>query len=167
MVVVSGLAGQQLEGVDLLGGEQIPQRETVALAEDLIEAAAGVVRVDALRRIRVQRARIDIGAVRRDIGIGGEEPLDDAARGWIGRQRRPLVELGDQDVAVHAAANFLLAALEREIAAFPQRSGQPEPVFILVRGLHICRLAAGTEPVPPEAVLPTYIRAPDARPASP
>ena len=37
----------------------------------------------------------------------------------------------------------------------------------VVRGLHICLLAARTEPVPPEAVLPTYIRAPDARPASP
>jgi tRNA threonylcarbamoyladenosine biosynthesis protein TsaB len=34
----------------------------------------------------------------------------------------------------------------------------------VVRALHICRLAAGTDPVPPEAVLPTYIRAPDARP---
>jgi len=37
----------------------------------------------------------------------------------------------------------------------------------VVRALHICQLAAGTEPVPPEAVLPTYIRAPDARPSSP
>jgi tRNA threonylcarbamoyladenosine biosynthesis protein TsaB len=37
----------------------------------------------------------------------------------------------------------------------------------VVRGLHICRLAATTAPVPPEAVLPTYLRAPDARPASP
>jgi tRNA threonylcarbamoyladenosine biosynthesis protein TsaB len=34
----------------------------------------------------------------------------------------------------------------------------------VVRALHVCRLAAGTEPVAPEAVLPTYIRAPDARP---
>src|SRR5206468_2886650 len=87
------------------------------------------------------------GAVRRDIGIGGEEPLDDAARGRIGGPRRPLIELGDQDVAVHAAANFLLAALEREIAALPKRSGQPESVFILVRGLHISGLKkrAGAE----------------------
>jgi tRNA threonylcarbamoyladenosine biosynthesis protein TsaB len=34
----------------------------------------------------------------------------------------------------------------------------------VVRALHVCRLASGTEPVAPEAVLPTYIRAPDARP---
>jgi tRNA threonylcarbamoyladenosine biosynthesis protein TsaB len=38
----------------------------------------------------------------------------------------------------------------------------------VVRALHVCRLASGTRPVPPEAVLPTYLRDPDARPpASP
>jgi tRNA threonylcarbamoyladenosine biosynthesis protein TsaB len=36
----------------------------------------------------------------------------------------------------------------------------------VVRALHVCRLAAGAEPVAPEAVLPTYLRAPDARPQS-
>ena len=36
----------------------------------------------------------------------------------------------------------------------------------VVRALHVCRLAADVPPVPPEAVLPTYLRAPDARPAS-
>jgi tRNA threonylcarbamoyladenosine biosynthesis protein TsaB len=35
----------------------------------------------------------------------------------------------------------------------------------VVRALHVCRLAVGTPPVAPEAVLPTYLRAPDARPA--
>jgi tRNA threonylcarbamoyladenosine biosynthesis protein TsaB len=33
-----------------------------------------------------------------------------------------------------------------------------------VRALHICRLAAAVPPVPPEAVLPDYLRAPDATP---
>jgi tRNA threonylcarbamoyladenosine biosynthesis protein TsaB len=33
-----------------------------------------------------------------------------------------------------------------------------------VRALHICRLAAAVPPVPPEAVLPDYLRAPDASP---
>jgi tRNA threonylcarbamoyladenosine biosynthesis protein TsaB len=36
----------------------------------------------------------------------------------------------------------------------------------VVRALHVCRLAAGADPVAPVAVLPTYIRAPDARPPS-
>lgn len=33
-----------------------------------------------------------------------------------------------------------------------------------VRALHVCRLAATTQPVPPAAVLPEYLRAPDAKP---
>ena len=33
-----------------------------------------------------------------------------------------------------------------------------------VRALHVCRLAASIPPVPPEAVLPNYLRAPDAQP---
>lgn len=34
----------------------------------------------------------------------------------------------------------------------------------VVRAIHVCRLAAQVEPVAPEAVLPDYIRAPDAIP---
>ena len=33
-----------------------------------------------------------------------------------------------------------------------------------VRALHICRLAATAPPTPPEAVLPEYVRSPDAKP---
>jgi tRNA threonylcarbamoyladenosine biosynthesis protein TsaB len=34
----------------------------------------------------------------------------------------------------------------------------------VVRALHVCRLAAGVPDVPPQAVLPDYLRAPDAKP---
>jgi tRNA threonylcarbamoyladenosine biosynthesis protein TsaB len=34
----------------------------------------------------------------------------------------------------------------------------------VVRALHVCRLAATASAVPPEAVLPDYLRAPDAQP---
>lgn len=34
----------------------------------------------------------------------------------------------------------------------------------VVRGLHVCRVAAGVAPAPPEAVLPAYLRKPDAKP---
>ncbi len=34
----------------------------------------------------------------------------------------------------------------------------------VVRGLHVCRLAQGVADEPPEAVLPEYLRAPDAKP---
>ena len=36
-----------------------------------------------------------------------------------------------------------------------------------VRALNVCRLAAEVAPVAPEAVLPQYLRAPDAKPSSP
>jgi tRNA threonylcarbamoyladenosine biosynthesis protein TsaB len=36
----------------------------------------------------------------------------------------------------------------------------------VVRGLYICRLAAAIQPVPPESVIPCYLRAPDAKPPS-
>ena len=36
----------------------------------------------------------------------------------------------------------------------------------VVRGLHICRLAAAVDPAPPESVVPCYLRAPDAKPPS-
>jgi tRNA threonylcarbamoyladenosine biosynthesis protein TsaB len=35
----------------------------------------------------------------------------------------------------------------------------------VVRALHVCRLAAGVRGVPPQAVLPDYLRAPDAKPS--
>jgi tRNA threonylcarbamoyladenosine biosynthesis protein TsaB len=37
----------------------------------------------------------------------------------------------------------------------------------VVRGLHICRLGAAAAATPPEAVVPCYLRAPDAKPSSP
>jgi tRNA threonylcarbamoyladenosine biosynthesis protein TsaB len=36
----------------------------------------------------------------------------------------------------------------------------------VVRALHVCRLASNVRPVAPEAVVPNYLRGPDARPAS-
>jgi tRNA threonylcarbamoyladenosine biosynthesis protein TsaB len=36
----------------------------------------------------------------------------------------------------------------------------------VVRGLHICRLAASVESAPPDSVVPCYLRAPDAKPPS-
>ena len=37
----------------------------------------------------------------------------------------------------------------------------------VVRALHVCRLAAGVRAVPPEALLPNYLRQPDATPRQP
>lgn len=35
----------------------------------------------------------------------------------------------------------------------------------VVRGLHVCRLGATADPTPPDAVVPCYLRAPDAKPS--
>jgi tRNA threonylcarbamoyladenosine biosynthesis protein TsaB len=51
----------------------------------------------------------------------------------------------------------ILEAASVEVA--PDRS----PLHV-VRALHVCRLAANVTAVPPEAVLPRYLRAPDATP---
>ena len=82
-------------------------------------------------------------------------PPEDAAQTALARSANPLAA-GDGSLRFRG----LLEAAGVRVA--------PDGAQVhVVRGLHICRLAAGTKPVPPEAVLPTYIRAPDARPASP
>jgi tRNA threonylcarbamoyladenosine biosynthesis protein TsaB len=44
------------------------------------------------------------------------------------------------------------------------RVAEPDSRMHVVRALHICRLAARAQPVPPESVVPCYLRAPDAKP---
>lgn len=43
---------------------------------------------------------------------------------------------------------------------------EPGSASHVVRSLHLCRLALDAEPTPPEAVLPDYLRPPDAKPQS-
>ena len=58
------LPGNQLEGVHCLRREQILKREPVAHLQALVQAARRIVGVDALRRIRVEHALVDVDAVR-------------------------------------------------------------------------------------------------------
>jgi tRNA threonylcarbamoyladenosine biosynthesis protein TsaB len=107
-------------------------------------------------------------------------PLIDARRGEVfaalydraGRELLPPFVATPEDVVerVQEAAPNPLAAGDGSL----RFRGLLEPAGVrvapggspvhVVRALHVCRLAAGTEPVAAEAVLPTYIRAPDARP---
>jgi tRNA threonylcarbamoyladenosine biosynthesis protein TsaB len=110
-------------------------------------------------------------------------PLVDARRGELfaalyaadGRELlAPFVATPEQVIArARNAAGTALAAGDGSLrfralleAAGVRLAPGESPVHV-VRALHVCRLAAGTDPVAPEAVLPIYIRAPDARPASP
>ncbi|HEX4718785.1 MAG TPA: tRNA (adenosine(37)-N6)-threonylcarbamoyltransferase complex dimerization subunit type 1 TsaB [Thermoleophilaceae bacterium] len=100
-------------------------------------------------------------------------PVIDARRNEVyGLDRAGEPFVGSIDDAVGEAPRGALAAgdgsirfresLESaEIRVAPGDSGMH-----VVRGLYICRLAATVQPVPPESVVPCYLRAPDAKPPS-
>ena len=104
---------------------------------------------------------------------GAAFPLIDARRGEVyGRVagEAPFAA-SPADAAARAPAGALAAgdgsirfreALESAgIRVAPADSG-----LHVVRGLDICRLASTVQPAPPEAVVPCYLRAPDAKPPS-
>jgi tRNA threonylcarbamoyladenosine biosynthesis protein TsaB len=107
-------------------------------------------------------------------------PLIDAKRGEVfaglyGARREPLwppfaarpeavaERVREGGLAVRAAGDgsirFRRVLEPAGIRVDPDDSGSH-----VVRALHVCRLAAGVPGEPPEAVLPDYLRAPDAKP---
>jgi tRNA threonylcarbamoyladenosine biosynthesis protein TsaB len=122
-----------------------------------------------------------LAALARGIGPGLVLPLIDARRGELfgalyddGEERWPPFSASPEAVArrVGQAGLAPLSAgdgsvrfrgvLEAAgIPVVPDASRAHE-----VRALHVCELAAGVSPVPPEAVLPQYLRSPDAKPRS-
>ncbi|HEX8074900.1 MAG TPA: tRNA (adenosine(37)-N6)-threonylcarbamoyltransferase complex dimerization subunit type 1 TsaB [Thermoleophilaceae bacterium] len=117
-------------------------------------------------------------------GIDAPErlPLIDARRGEV---FAALHGAGGERWAPFAAAPAELVERVREVGANPLAAGDGSLRFRelleaagvrvaddgsqahVVRALHICRLAIDTPAVAPEAVLPTYIRDPDAKPSTP
>jgi tRNA threonylcarbamoyladenosine biosynthesis protein TsaB len=113
-------------------------------------------------------------------GAGARVPLIDARRGELfaaayGADGEELVApfvAGPETVVetLHDSAPNPLAAGDGSlrfrglIEAAGVRVAPGDSQVHVVRALHVCRLAAGTEPVAPEAVLPTYLRTPDAKP---
>jgi len=108
-------------------------------------------------------------------------PLIDARRGEL---FAALHEGEAERWGPFAAAPALVAARVREAGLNPLAAGdgsirsrvvleaagvQVEPEGSrahVVRALHVCRLGAGTPGKPPEAVLPEYLREPDAKPTT-
>lgn len=106
-------------------------------------------------------------------------PLIDAGRGEV---FAALIEDGRERWPPFAAAAEVVAARVREAAIDPLASGSGSVRFRegleaagirvaaagsgihVVRGSSICRLAAAVPPTPPDAVLPDYLRLPDAKP---
>jgi tRNA threonylcarbamoyladenosine biosynthesis protein TsaB len=71
-----------------------------------------------------------------------------------------VAELGETPLAAGDGAVRFRDLLE----AAGVRVAPDESQAHAVRALHVCRLAAAVQPVAPEAVLPNYLRAPDAIP---
>ena len=142
-VGVGILTGDKLEGLDVLRGEEIAQGESVAVAE-LVEARPGVVVVDDLGCVGVERARIHVGAVGQIRGVGVQEALDDGAGGGVVGEGGALVGLGHEHVAVDGAAEFLLGALEGYVRSAPGGKAEVEAVVVLVGGLHVSHLEERT-----------------------
>lgn len=106
-------------------------------------------------------------------------PLIDARRGEV---FAALFEENDEIWAPFAASPEELVARLREGGFSPVAAGDGslrfrgmleqagiqvesgESAAHTVRALHVCRLAAGAPDMPPEAVLPEYLREPDAKP---
>jgi tRNA threonylcarbamoyladenosine biosynthesis protein TsaB len=109
-------------------------------------------------------------------------PLIDARRGELfgalydpdgAAAVEPFVATPEDVVArVQASARNPLAAGDGSLRfrglleAAGVRVADDESQVHVVRALYVCRLGAGTEPVAPDAVLPTYLRLPDAQPRS-
>ena len=105
-------------------------------------------------------------------------PLIDARRGEVfgavyagGRELAPPFVARPEDVAARAPEAALAAGdgsirFRSALEDAGIRVAPGESRMHVVRGLHICRLAATAEPAPPESVVPCYLRAPDAKPSS-
>jgi tRNA threonylcarbamoyladenosine biosynthesis protein TsaB len=114
-------------------------------------------------------------------GIEGEPrlPVLDARRGEVfaalyqdGEEAWPPVAASPAALAerLRAAGLTPLAAgdgsvrFRSDLEAAGARVAPDESAVHVVRALHVCRLAVAARPAPPEAVLPEYLRHPDAKP---
>ncbi|HEV3377213.1 MAG TPA: tRNA (adenosine(37)-N6)-threonylcarbamoyltransferase complex dimerization subunit type 1 TsaB [Thermoleophilaceae bacterium] len=88
------------------------------------------------------------GAAAERLPAEGDTPADRA-----GEARHTLLAAGDGSVRFRG----VLEAAGIRVMSDDSRAH-------VVRALHVCRLAAGVRGVPPQAVLPDYLRAPDAKP---
>jgi tRNA threonylcarbamoyladenosine biosynthesis protein TsaB len=105
-------------------------------------------------------------------------PAIDARRGELyaavyrgGEQLEPPFAAPPEEVAARAPQGALAAGdgsirFREALEGAGIRVAPGDSRMHVVRGLYICRLGAATGPTPPEAVVPCYLRAPDAKPSS-
>jgi tRNA threonylcarbamoyladenosine biosynthesis protein TsaB len=129
------------------GLELRPVSSLVALAEG-IDSAQRLPLIDA-RRGEVFAALYDAGELR--FGPVAEPP--EAVAGRVREAGLDPLAAGDGSVRFRSVLEAAGIRVEPEGS---RAHG--------VRALHVCRLAAKAPPTPPEAVLPEYVRSPDAKP---
>jgi tRNA threonylcarbamoyladenosine biosynthesis protein TsaB len=133
------------------------------------EAVAGVPSLLAVidaKRGEVFAAEYEPGGVRRwgPLALRPEELAERVAAGCAERAAEGLAERGrlgrEAPLAAGDGSIRFRGVLEAAgISVLPDESRAH-----VVRALHVCRLAAGVPGVAPHAVLPDYLRAPDAKP---
>lgn len=121
-----------------------------------------------------------LAALARGVEAGLRLPLIDAKRGEVfaalyenGEERWPRFAARAEEVAerAHAAGVKPRAVGDGSVrfrgvleAAGIEVEPDGSPAHV-VRGLHVCRLAQAARAMPPEAVVPEYLRLPDATPS--
>jgi tRNA threonylcarbamoyladenosine biosynthesis protein TsaB len=129
---------------------RLPLRPVSSLAA----LAAGI---DAEERLAVIDAkRGELFALLEAPGVHGWEPEPLSPESLVERVR---VSGASPLAAGDGSVRFRQALEAAGITVAPDEAGAH-----VVRGLHVCRLAQGVGDEPPEAVLPDYLRAPDAKP---
>ena len=159
-----------------------------------VEAIAVGVGPGAFTGLRIGVATARALAHARDVELRPVSSLAALAEGIEGDPRLPVLDArrGEVFAALHgggggawpaaALSPEALAERLRSAGAMPWAAGDGSVRFRglleaagarvapdgstahVVRALHVCRLASAVEPVAPEAVLPDYMRAPDAKP---
>jgi tRNA threonylcarbamoyladenosine biosynthesis protein TsaB len=187
-----GHARELMPGIDrLLRAAGIGFRELDALAVGIGPGGFTGLRIGVATAHGIAQSRgiplhpvLSLAALAAGIGTPGEGvtphhqgdthpfPLIDARRNEVYGLDAGEPFVGSIDYAIEKAPDGALAAgdgsvrfrdaLESAgIRVVPGHSGMH-----VVRGLYICRLAAASQPAPPESVVPCYLRAPDAKPPS-
>ena len=140
-------------GVGILAGDKLESHrpfdwcnvccseDSVMRPEVLIQADVGRIGIDGLRRVGVECPRVNVGAVGRRLRVSGDPSLDQPVHRGVGGQWA-CAPIGQrhQDVAVHAAAQFLLRAIQRQVSAPPQTEAGIEAVVVFVGGLNTAHL---------------------------
>jgi tRNA threonylcarbamoyladenosine biosynthesis protein TsaB len=121
----------------------------------LAALAAGIDAPLRLPLIDAKRGELFAALYRGEDPLGDEQALSPAD---------VVMRLGNEALSALAAGDGSIR-FQEALEAAGVRVAPGDSELHVVRALHVCRLAASTEPASPEAVFPNYLRDPDAVPS--